>query len=157
MNKLLLIAALAGLLPGCAGAGPRETGPRVLEMVASWSGDYPVNALDRLPEEQRDTPLGWLDETHFTAVWASFQPGVAAPRIDFTRDLVVFVRNTEFYNRTRIGQVTLTGGVAEVLAMETMSATPIEDRVAMALAVVPRAGIRTLLLGDTRIPVASSR
>ena len=48
---------------------------------------------------------------------------------------------------------TLADGGAEILAMETMSAMPIEDKVAMAMAVVPRAGIDYILSGDERVPV----
>lgn len=42
----------------------------------------------------------------------------------------------------------------QVLAMETMSALPIEDRVGMALAVIPAAGVRHIAVGTQRIPVA---
>ena len=42
-------------------------------------------------------------------------------------------------------------GVAEVVAMETMSAIPLEDKVAMSLVVVPRRGIESIKKGDKRI------
>ena len=54
---------------------------------------------------------------------------IFAPEIDFTVNLVLFARNTQFYNRINIGKVNVSNGVAEVLAMETMSAMPIEDKV----------------------------
>ncbi|MBW2452330.1 MAG: hypothetical protein JRF07_08260, partial [Deltaproteobacteria bacterium] len=60
-------------------------------------------------------------------------------------------RNVEFFNRTNIFRVTLADGTLEVLAMETMSAIPVEDTVALALAVVPRAGIETLKIGPDQI------
>lgn len=66
---------------------------------------------------------------------------------------MVFSRNVDFYNSTRIFRVTLRDGVAEVLAMETMSARPLEDKAAMSLAVVPRAGVGSLKAGDRRIPI----
>ena len=44
-------------------------------------------------------------------------------------------------------------GVAEVLAMETMSAMPIEDKVAMSLAVVPRKGIESIQSSEGMLPV----
>jgi hypothetical protein len=43
--------------------------------------------------------------------------------------------------------------VAEVLAMETMSAMPIEDKVAMSLVVVVREGITAIQAGDKNIPI----
>ena len=39
------------------------------------------------------------------------------------------------------------------MAMETMSAMPIEDKVAMALAVIPCAGVRFITSGNERIAV----
>ena len=44
-------------------------------------------------------------------------------------------------------------GVAELLAMETMSAMPIEDKVAMSLVVVPRKGIKAIQTVDKIIPI----
>ena len=45
-------------------------------------------------------------------------------------------------------------GVAEVLAMETMSVIPIEDRVAMSLVVVARDGINGLRVGNEIIKIS---
>jgi hypothetical protein len=66
---------------------------------------------------------------------------------------VVFVRNVDFYNRTAIGKVMLDAGTVELIAMETLSARPIEDKVAMALALVSRVGVTSVLAGSERIPV----
>lgn len=74
--------------------------------------------------------------------------------MNFGKNLVVFRRNVDFYNRTRIFKVTLRNG-ADVLAMETMSAIPIADKVAMAMAVIPRAGVKFLRAGPVRIPVST--
>ncbi len=71
--------------------------------------------------------------------------------------MVLFARNTQFYNRISIGQVNLKGGVVEVLAMETMSAAPIQDKVAMSLVVVPRQGISGIQAGDEVIPIKDNR
>jgi hypothetical protein len=45
----------------------------------------------------------------------------------------------------------------EILAMETMSAMPIEDKAAMAMAVIPRAGVRFIRAGEEQIPVTDNR
>lgn len=73
--------------------------------------------------------------------------------MDFSSNIVVFVRNMRLYNRTNIFKTALKDGVLEVLAMETMSAIPITDKVAMAMAVVPRQGIQFIQAGPTRLPV----
>ncbi len=149
-----LVAFLAvWALGGCAGMAEDKQASHTVQIIENWAGDYPVSALERLPQDQRNTPVGWLDKSHFSSVWAAFRPGSPVPRVDFFRQLVVFVRNTEFYNRTQIAQVKLIDGVADVIAMETMSARPIQDRVAMALVVVPKEGIRTVRLGSAEMPV----
>lgn len=124
-------------------------------IVERWSGDYPVAALDRLPEGQRNSGVGYLaNAAAFEAAWSAFRPGEPVPTLDFGTHIVVFVRNVDFYNRTNIFKVTLKDGVLEVLAMATLSAIPIRDRVAMAMAVVPRQGVRFVKSGETRVPVA---
>ena len=125
-----------------------------IEIMQSWQGDYPVAQLGELPEAQRDGGIGYIDDAEtFENVWKAFKPGETVPVADFKDHLVLFARNTQFFNRIRIGKVKVTNGVAEVLAMETLSAMPIEDKVAMALAVVPRKGIEMIQSGDKNIPV----
>jgi hypothetical protein len=49
--------------------------------------------------------------------------------------------------------VNVTNGVAEVLAMETMSAAPIQDKVAMSLVVVPRKDIKSIRTADGLVSI----
>jgi len=122
------------------------------EILQSWQGDYPVDQLQLLPEKQREQAVGFIDDAEtFEAVWKAFKPNEDVPEIDFKANLVLFARNTQFYNRISIGKVNVKNGVAEVLAMETMSAMPIEDKVAMSLVVVPRQGIAAIQTGDKNI------
>lgn len=128
------------------------------EILRSWHGDFPTNQLHRLPELQRQLAVGFVDSTrNFENVWKAFKPGEAVPDIDFAANMVLFARNTQFYNSIRIGKVNVTSGVAEVLAMETMSAKPIEDTVAMSLVVVPRRGISGIQAGVGVIPIKVQR
>ena len=124
------------------------------KILQSWQGDYPVGQLRLLPERQREKQVGFIDDVKtFEGVWRAFQPAGAVPKIDFTANLVLFARNTQFYNRIRIGKVSVKNGVAEVLAMETMSAMPIQDKVSMSPVVVPREGIRAIQTRDKIIPI----
>jgi len=133
--------------PEAAAEVPPKTGEATI--VQSWHGDYPVSQLGRLPDDQRTAAVGVIvDRIVFNNFWQAFQPGEPLPEVDFNQQLVLFARNTQFYNRIRIGRVTVVDGVAEVLAMETMSAMPIEDKVAMSAALVPREGIRAIRIGD---------
>ena len=151
--SLLIFAMLAVFsLPATLSAA--EGSSVDLPVFRKWSGDYPVAQLDRLPEGQRRSRIGYLGEQkEFAAVWEALKPDEEVPGVDFGRNIVVFSRNVVFYNRTSILKVALKEGVAEILAMETMSARPIEDKAAMALAEIPRAGVRFLQAGSERIPV----
>jgi hypothetical protein len=130
-------------------AGPAGAGGGEAEILRSWNGDFPSARLELLPEGQRDRPAGFLDDAEsFGAVWKAMNPDQAVPEVDFTVNIVLFARNTQFYNRLSIGKVEVSGGVAELLAMETMSALPIEDKAAISLVVVPRKGIEGLKAGE---------
>jgi len=124
------------------------------KILQSWQGDYPVARFDLLPEKQREQAVGFIgDAETFGGVWKAFKPGEAVPEIDFRAKLVLFARNTQFYNNIRIGKVSVTSGLAEVLAMETKSAMPIEDNVFISLVVVARQGITALQIGNEITPV----
>jgi hypothetical protein len=113
-----------------------------------------VARLDLLPEKQREQAAGFIgDPETFGGVWKAFKPGEPVPEIDFEANLVLFARNTQFYNRIRIGKVNVTNGVAQVLAMETMSAMPIEDNVSISLVEVIRQGITALQMSNEITPV----
>ena len=149
-----------GLMRDSAGSGeseaPRSELPQAksqtVAMKASWEGDYPVDALDRLSTGQRGLATGYIGDTGtFATIWQAFKPGEGAPQVDFKSDLVVFARNVHFYNRTTIARVQMKDGVLEVLAAETTSAAPIEDKVAIALAVISRKGIEAIQAGERRV------
>ena len=126
------------------------------EILQSWQGDYPVAQLDMLPEGQREQGVGFIDDAKtFEDVWNAFKPGEDLPLVDFKANMVIFARNIQFFNRIRIGKVNVANGVAEVLAMETMSAMPIEDKVAMSLVVVHREGIAAVKVGDGNVSIIS--
>jgi acid phosphatase (class A) len=125
------------------------------EILQSWQGDYPVAQLKLLPDKQHEQAIGFIsDAVTFKAVWQAFKPREKIPAINFKSDLVLFARNTQYYNRISIGKVSVINGVAEVLAMETMSASPIEDKVAMSLVVVSRKGIKSIRTPNGSIAIS---
>jgi hypothetical protein len=159
---MTLSLLLALILSGCSHVEkPGETQTQrvvpltgEVRVLQDWQGDYPVVRLDQLPEQQREQGVGFIsDPVTFKSVWQVFQPGAGLPGIDFENRLVFFARNTQFYNRIRIGKIHVKEGVAQVLAMETMSARPIEDKVAMSLVVVARAGLTGIQVGAGSIPI----
>jgi len=152
--RALLAPMLLAAMAGCSTVPEANAPPAELAIAQSWSGDYPVAELKLLPQGQQQSGAGYLGSaTAFASVWAAFRPGEAVPTVNFSKQVVVFRRNVNFYNRTRIFRITLKDGVADVLAAETMSAIPITDKVAMALAVIPRAGVKAIQAGQVRIPV----
>jgi hypothetical protein len=150
-----MVAALA--LPTSTFAQPPtgENAPQDLPILQKWSGDFPIAHLDRLPEGQADTSIGYIGtKAVFANVWKAFKPEGPVPEVDFSKNLVVFARNVTFYNRLSIFKVTLNGDTIDVMSMETRSARPIEDNAAMAMAVIPREGIKNIQVGKERIPVS---
>jgi len=138
---LPFVAADICLWGGYLSCGRRHGQTRDLPILQKWSGNYPVAELKRLPEGQRKTRVGFFgDGASFADAWPAFKPGEKVPEVNFTESLVVFSRNMVFYNRTSIAKVTIQDGVAEVMAFETMSSAPVEDKAAMAMAVIPREG-----------------
>jgi hypothetical protein len=122
------------------------------KILQSWQGDFPVAQLDLLPENQREQGIGFIgDAETFAGVWQAFKPDEDVPQIDFEANLALFARNTQFYNSISIGKVNLKDGVAEALAMETRSAMPIEDNVAMSMVMVAREGITAIQTGNGAI------
>ena len=165
MKPIVLLSILLSLafLFGCSHsntggakqAGDSEPLTGDAAILQTWQGDYPVDRLNLFPQDERNLPVGYIDNAvTFEAIWKEFQPGQSLPDIDFKNQLVIFARNTQFYNRINIGKVKVTDGVVEVLAMETMSALPIEEKVAMSLVVVERKGITGIQSGDKIISVS---
>lgn len=123
--RILLAPMMLAVMAGCSTVPEANAPPAELSISQSWSGDYPVTELKLLPEGQQQSGAGYLGSAAaFASVWAAFSPGEAVPTVNFSKQVVVFHRNVNFYNRTRIFSITLKEGVAEVLATETMSAIP---------------------------------
>ncbi|MDX2495500.1 MAG: hypothetical protein QNK27_11110, partial [Desulfuromusa sp.] len=149
---LLLALLLAWVQVAAAAQAINE---RDIPILQGWRGDFPVSELGLLPEGQRELPIGYLKNRKvFTEVWQTFKPEEEIPEIDFGNYLVLFARNVNFYNRVSIAKVVLRDTTAEVLIRETMSALPIESKVAMALAIIPSDGIKFLQSGHGPVAVS---
>jgi len=150
-----MLLAFACLSAGSATIQAQVSGAKNLPILEKWNGDYPVAHLGRLPGSGNEYRVGFIDDpATFAGVWQAFKPEAKVPEVDFKKNLVVYSRNVTFYNRTSIFKVTLKDGVADILAMETMSALPIAETVAMSMVVIPRAGIQFIRAGDQRILVS---
>ena len=166
LRKIVLGLVCIAIIAGCTGfesQGKAEANALAQHMqslngeakiLQSWQGDYPTAQLNLLPDNQRENAVGFIGNIEtFKAVWNALKPEEAVPDIDFNTNVVLFVKNTQFYNRIRIGKVNVTNGVADVLAMETIPAMPIEDKVAMSLVVIARQGITGIKSGDKIIQI----
>lgn len=134
---------------------PAQTVAGSVEIRQSWQGDYPVEGLAALPENTSRPGIGYIaDATIFAAVWSAFKPTEPEPVIDFDHNLLIFVHNIQYYNRISIGKIVVKSGVAEVLAMETLSARPIEGQVAISMVEVSREGLTGIQARKGVIPIA---
>jgi hypothetical protein len=67
-----------------------------------------------LSEKQRKQAIYFINDAEtFAGVWKAFKSVGAVPKIDFKTNLVLCVRNTQFYNCISIGKASVTKGVAE--------------------------------------------
>jgi hypothetical protein len=154
MSKLTMLPIVISLtlMVACTPASsPSSEKPQDLPLIDSWTGDFPVVALDQLPSGQQQSRVGYIgDAATFTAVWKFYMPAEPVPTVNFAQNLIVFSRNVDYYNRTNILKAVLyDDGAVEVLAMETMSAIPVRDKAAMAMAVIPRAGVIRIKTGES--------
>lgn len=125
-----------------------------LPILNRWSGDYPIAQLDRLREWHAQSHAGYIgDEAAFASFWQVFKQGTAVPRVDFSKNLVVFVIGNGRYKQMFVAKVTLKGNVAEMVADGNSSGQPRDDSLAAALAVIPRAGIKLFCVGKEQITV----
>jgi hypothetical protein len=141
---------------GCNENQQKETigSVKSVKILQAWQGDYPVNQLDLLPDKQQEQAVGFItDSSSFLEIWQQFKPNKDIPEINFKDNLILFARNLVYYNRISIGQVKLKDGLAEVLAMETKSALPIENNVAFSMAVISRQEINSIQIGNDKIPI----
>ena len=105
--RLWVTILTLGIYFGCGALnyGTAETGNQPIgtsgeiKILQSWQGDYPVAQLILLQEKQREQAVGYIDDAEtFEEVWKAFKPGEDVPEIDFNTSLVIFARNTQFYN-----------------------------------------------------------
>ena len=86
MSRLTILSLVFALicLVACTPAAVQSSEPRDLSPSATWSGDYPVAALDQLPHGQQQNRVGYIgDAATFAKVWQNFMPEAALPAVDF--------------------------------------------------------------------------
>jgi inhibitor of cysteine peptidase len=155
--RTILVAAvlvLAGFYPVFAAEPVADAKPAEVKILQLWEGLYPAKDVNLLPDGQRAAGVGFIaDAKTFAAVWKAWKGDEKAPEIDFQKNFVVFARNVQYLNMIRIGGVMLKDGVADVVAMETMSANPIEDKLHMSAAVIAREGVKAIRTGTETVAV----
>ena len=155
---LMRLLIVAFMVAGCAAPSTYSSEPKDISMLQQWSGDYPIVHLESFPEGQQKSRIGYIGNAAiFASIWKAFKPGEKIPEVDFSRNFIVFSRNVDFYNRISIFKIVLKNGVIEIFAMETRSALPIEDNVGMAMAVIPRAGVASIQVGNQQIQVSTDK
>ena len=123
----------------------------MLPVIERWSGQYPVNELYRMPEEQMINGTGFVNNA---ATWNKIWHGANqsdAPAVDFHSEIVCFAHNVVFLNILHVTAGTVDDdGVVDVLAIQTKTARPIDDFVYWSAGTIPIAGLTHLrVAGDT--------
>lgn len=152
----LFLTFLLLFVSSCTSATDKHVAPDRIQVpiLHTLGGDFPVAQLDVLPVGQRISPVGYIGSQQQLEALLQHLDGVGTydlPTVDFSTELVLFARNTRFYNRLSIGRVTLAGDTLEVLSMSTMSARPIEDKVAMSLVVINKGRARFVSVNGEKV------
>ena len=154
-----ILLSLTLILSACTTLSADNTtvmdGP--VQILGTLNGDLPVSSLKMLPTELQEQPVGYLSsQKHLDAVLQSIQAGgKSLPVVDFPSQIILFTKNTIYYNRLSIGQVSRNGETLTLLAMETRSAMPITDKVAISLVIIERAGAKFIDTGNTLVTIGN--
>ena len=68
-------------------------------------------------------------------------------------EVVVFSRNVQYLNKLDILAVTIKDGTLDILAKQTQTAAPIEDKLYISFAVISRAGVKAIQNGDLKLQI----
>lgn len=79
--------------------------------------------------------------------------GKKVPAVDFDKNLVVFIGGDGSSQQMFITKISIKEGIAEVAADERSSGPTHEGGLALALAVVPRAGTKLIRIGQEQFAV----
>jgi hypothetical protein len=164
MKKFVFgVVVFLGALPPISEAGVKnpvkslkssEEKQNYLPILHRWSGEYPIAHIDRLKERHYQSHGGYIsNEAAFVSFWDAFRRGSAVPTVDFTKNLVVFVIGDRNSRQMFIAKVTLKDTIADVVADGNTSGSSREDSLEMALAVIPRTGVKVIRVGNEQLPV----
>jgi hypothetical protein len=151
----MLLLALTCLPAHAAGKGERAVPqPDFVRIITSWSSETDATELKALPSWRPELRAGYItDEESLAAFWQVFKPGTIPPRVDFQRNLFVFVAREALYRQLVVMKVALKDGVAEVVANGNKTDEAPPDRLSVAAVVIPRAGIDHLKVGKQQAPI----
>lgn len=142
-RRTVLTLTLAGLITAVTGVAMAD--PISVKIEKKWAGSLPVKSLKLFPEKQRKSRLAYVSsEKQWEALWKAAGFEEKLPKVDFEKSLVVVAKNVRSLNRISVNSASLDNGILRVLALETRTARPIQDKVYCSILVVPRKGIEKL-------------
>lgn len=99
-----------------------------IDPMYRWAGRLPTVCAELLPSEFRDRRLVCIrDVKAWTRVWQRWQGETTQPRINFSKQVVVIVRNVRYLNRIRYLNASVDDAVLTIKTMETRTARPIQN------------------------------
>jgi hypothetical protein len=128
-----------------------------LPILNRWGGYYPISQLERFDEWHATARGGcFFEEPVFASFWRVFKEGKKVPSVDFDKDMVVFVGGEGSSQPLFITKISIKEGVAEVATDVRSSESTHEEGLPMALAVIPRAAVKSIRIGQQQITVEPS-
>lgn len=115
----------------------------------TWTVTLPIEALDCLLPSQSDLQVGVVRQPDaWKAIWELTNQNQSTPKIDFDREIILFVKNTVYLNRIKLTHVHLDDRTLNLETRNSRSARPIRDKFHAVFLVMPRSGIASVRLGD---------
>ena len=118
-----------------------------------WNGSLPVKSLELLPADQRQSPIGYFgDNKSFTEFLNSFKPldkKIPSPRIDFSKNVVVLIKNIRHPEPITGLKARLEKGALRVTPKKDFEfdGRKLKGQVFAAFFILPRKGIKILVSG----------
>jgi len=119
----------------------------------TWKGALPTRSFELLPEEQRQSPVAYFgDNKSFSAVWATFSPldkKAQPPQVDFSKEVVVLVKNTRHPEPIMELKARLDEGTLRVTAKRNFEfeGRKVKGHAYGAFFILPRKGIQIIAGG----------
>jgi hypothetical protein len=146
----VLVALLALMLTSAVRAEEQS-----LDYSELWAGAASQTMFALLPSDEQNTEIGYINDPKvFAGIWKEVGGGEALPKIDFNKQMVVFIRNTrEPKNILKVKAFLDDNGTATFVWHETLNNNTPRNKVQCMLLLVEKKGIHRVKGHDVKVEV----